>query len=41
MTLENLLYCMMVVSGNDAGVALYRSLGFTEHHRHRYAVWNG
>ena len=32
---------LQVVSGNDAGVALYRSLGFTEHHRHRYAVWNG
>ncbi|MDK8767481.1 GNAT family N-acetyltransferase [Corynebacterium freneyi] len=32
---------LQVVSGNEAGIALYRSLGFGEHHRHRYAVWNG
>lgn len=32
---------LQVVSGNDAGIALYRSLGFGEHHRQRYAVWRG
>ena len=32
---------LQVVSGNEPGIALYRSLGFTEHHRHRYAVWAG
>lgn len=32
---------LQVVSGNEAGIALYRSLGFGEHHRHRYATWVG
>ena len=32
---------LQVVSGNEPGIALYRALGFTEHHRHRYAVWAG
>lgn len=30
---------LQVVAKNSAGIALYRGLGFTEHHRHRYAIW--
>ncbi len=29
---------LQVVDGNEAGKALYRTLGFAEHHRHRYAT---
>ena len=26
---------LQVITTNEAGLGLYRSLGFTEHHRHR------
>lgn len=28
---------LQVLESNEAGIQLYRALGFTEHHRHRYA----
>ena len=28
---------LQVLATNDAGIGLYDKLGFTEHHRHRYA----
>lgn len=28
---------LQVISANEAGIGLYTKLGFTEHHRHRYA----
>lgn len=28
---------LQVRATNEAGIALYTKLGFTEHHRHRYA----
>ena len=32
---------LQVLGSNEAGIALYRTLGFTEHHRHRYAELTG
>nr|WP_120491719.1 GNAT family N-acetyltransferase [Corynebacterium lactis] len=32
---------LQVLATNEAGISLYRSLGFTEHHRHRYAEYVG
>lgn len=32
---------LQVLVSNEAGIALYRTLGFTEHHRHRYAELTG
>lgn len=32
---------LQVLGSNEAGIALYRTLGFTEHHRHRYAKLTG
>lgn len=29
---------LQVISHNEAGIGLYTKLGFTEHHRHRYAL---
>lgn len=32
---------LQVLESNEAGIKLYRTLGFTEHHRHRYAELTG
>lgn len=32
---------LQVLGSNEPGIALYRTLGFTEHHRHRYAELTG
>ena len=32
---------LQVIESNEAGRGLYAGLGFTEHHRHRYATYQG
>lgn len=32
---------LQVIASNEAGIGLYGKLGFSEHHRHRYALWRG